>query len=187
MSQFITRCPSPVGRLTLCASEHALTGLWIEGQLHFMATVDGTPTEAPDLPILVDAVAWLKAYFAGKRPSLTGLSLAPAGSPFRQRVWQRLCAIPYGTWTSYGRIARELAVQLGRESLSAQAVGGAVGHNPLSIIIPCHRVLGSNGSLTGYAGGLHIKKWLLDHEGATLSGALPSPDGHPSGKEPLPA
>ncbi len=177
MPRFITCRPSPVGRLTLCAEDCALTGLWIEGQDHFMQPAENDVVEAPDQPVLVAAGKWLDAYFAGRRPSIADLPLAPAGSDFRRRVWQLLCAIPYGTWTTYGHLARELAVQTGKKQMAAQAVGGAVGHNPLSIIIPCHRVLGSDGNLTGYAGGLHIKKWLLEHEGADLSGCFMPKDG----------
>ena len=108
---------------------------------------------------------WLDRYFAGQKPSPTELALAPEGSDFRRAVWDILCEIPYGQTRSYRDISRELAVKLGREHMSAQAVGGAVGHNPIGIIIPCHRVLGSDGSLTGYAGGLEKKRWLLRHEG----------------------
>jgi len=94
--------------------------------------------------------------------------LAPIGGEFRQQVWQILCEIPYGALMTYGQIAQELKKRTGRQSMSAQAVGGAVGHNPISIIIPCHRVVGSNGSLTGYAGGIDKKRWLLEHEGADM-------------------
>ena len=100
-----------------------------------------------------------------RRPPITDLKLAPMGSPFRQLVWSILCQIPYGETTTYGQIAKQVAAKMGRKTMSAQAVGGAVGHNPISIIIPCHRVIGTNGSLTGYAGGIDKKIWLLDHEG----------------------
>lgn len=116
--------------------------------------------------VLAAAKRWLDRYFAGEEPLPAELPLAPVGSPFRQAVWKLLCGIPYGETTTYGAIAKKLAPMLGRETMSAQAVGGAVAHNPISVIIPCHRVLGSDGSLTGYAGGIDKKIWLLKKEGA---------------------
>lgn len=158
---------SPVGRLTLaCDGEH-LTGLWMEGQKYFGATVSGTMEPGANLPILARTREWLDRYFAGERPALGELPLAPAGSPFRQAVWQLLGEIPYGQVVTYGALARKLAERLGRPT-SSRAVGGVVGHNPISIIIPCHRVVGSNGSLTGYAGGVDRKRWLLEHEGTAI-------------------
>jgi len=150
---------SPVGLLTLASDGENLTGLWIAGQKYFAA---GTPTNLPicdDLPVFLQARDWLDRYFAGERPAASELPLAPQGSAFRQSVWRILCEIPYGQTVTYGEIAKRLGVR------SAQAIGGAVGHNPVSIIIPCHRVLGSDGSLTGYAGGVDKKIWLLAHEG----------------------
>ena len=110
------------------------------------------------------AKAWLDDYFAGKKPELTRLKLAPKGSEFAMAVWKVLREIPYGDTTTYGEIAKKIAEQKGLKRMSAQAVGGAVGHNPISIIVPCHRVVGSNGSLTGYAGGIELKAKLLAHE-----------------------
>lgn len=127
-------------------------------------TSSSAPGPAPLPPILLQTIQWLDRYFAGERPSPGELSLAPMGSPFRQAVWKHLCQIPYGETTTYGAIARAMAAEMGRSSMSAQAVGGAVGHNPISIIIPCHRVLGSDSGLTGYAGGLKVKQWLLELE-----------------------
>ena len=153
---------SPLGTLTLASDGENLTGLWIAGQKYFAA---GTPTNLPardDLPVFMQARDWLDRYFAGERPAANELPLAPQGSAFRQSVWRILCEIPYGQTVTYGEIAKRLSCK------SAQAVGGAVGHNPISIIIPCHRVLGSDGSLTGYAGGVDKKIWLLAHEGAQL-------------------
>lgn len=115
--------------------------------------------------MLERAKRWLDRYFAGERPVPQELPLAPAGSTFRQEVWKILCDIPYGEIVTYGEIAAKLARQLGRKSMSAQAVGGAVGHNPISVIIPCHRVVGADGSLTGYAGGIEKKRKLLRLEG----------------------
>lgn len=160
---------SPLGLITIASTEDALVGLWIEGQKYFIGSLKEPLTECPDLPILIQARQWLDHYFAGEQPSLTELKLAPMGSDFRQRVWSMLCQIPYGETTTYGEIAKQVAAELGRETMSAQAIGGAVGHNPISIIIPCHRVVGTNGSLTGYAGGIDKKAWLLTHEGSNLS------------------
>ena len=153
---------SPLGTLTLASDGENLTGLWMAGQKYFAA---GIPTNLPvcdDLPVFLQARDWLDRYFSGERPLPGELPLAPQGSAFRQSVWRILCEIPYGQTVTYGEIAKRLGVR------SAQAVGGAVGHNPISIIIPCHRVLGSDGSLTGYAGGAQKKIWLLAHEGAQL-------------------
>lgn len=157
---------SPVGTLTLSCDGTQLTGLWIQGQKYFGATL--TDAVQKELPVLVQTKEWLDRYFSGARPEITELPLSPAGSPFRQTIWRILCGIPCGSVTTYGEIARKAAVQLNRQTLSSQAVGGAVGHNPISIIIPCHRVVGSDGGLTGYAGGLDKKIWLLKHEGVVL-------------------
>ena len=121
-----------------------------------------------ELEVFSRAKDWLDRYFNGKKPEPSELPLAPVGGEFRRTVWELLCEIPYGELTTYGQIAREAAKRLQRESMSAQAVGGAVGHNPISIIIPCHRVVGTGGSLTGYAGGLDKKIWLLKHEGVKM-------------------
>ena len=157
---------SPVGRLLLAAEGERLCGLWIEGQKYFAATLTGPTEERPDLPVFEDAARWLGAYFAGQKPDPNQLPLAPQGSAFRRVIWALLCEIPCGALTTYGDLAAKAAARLGRVRLSAQAVGGAVGHNPISIIIPCHRVVGADGSLTGYAGGLAVKRQLLALEGA---------------------
>lgn len=156
---------SPLGRLLLAAEENGLCGLWLEGQKYFASGLK-EPTEDPESPILRLASGWLDAYFAGQKPEIRELPLKIQGSDFRQRVWKLLCGIPYGEVTTYGELAKRLGVETGWGSMSAQAVGGAVGHNPISIIIPCHRVVGADGSLTGYAGGISKKLWLLRHEGA---------------------
>mgnify|MGYP003377541777 FL=1 len=161
--------PSPVGRLLLTCQDGGLTGLWLEGQKYFAAGLSEEPLQEPDRPELRAACKWLDAYFAGRRPSASSLTLMPKGSEFRRIVWTLLCEIPYGTYTTYGELAGRAAARMGRESMSSQAVGGAVGHNPISIIIPCHRVVGMDGSLTGYAGGIKNKKKLLELEGADLS------------------
>ena len=159
---FRTTLPSPLGQLTLASDGMALTGLWIKDQKYFGSTLDADAMDAPSLPVFLQTSQWLDAYFAKR--SLPALPpLAPKGSPFRQAVWQRLLQIPYGETTTYGA----LAAQLRADGISAapQAVGGAVGHNPILILIPCHRVLGADGSLTGYAGGVDIKRRLLTIEG----------------------
>ena len=160
---FSTVYPSPLGPLTLGSDGTNLTGLWLPEQKYFPKT----PMEPrPDLPVFAQAAAWLDGYFAGEEPDPGELPLAPAGSEFRRLIWDLLLEIPYGELTTYGRLAEKAARRMGRYSMSAQAVGGAVGHNPISIIIPCHRVVGADGSLTGYAGGVAAKSWLLRHEGA---------------------
>ena len=164
-----TECASPLGRLTLACDGEGLTGLWIEGQKYFGAFQLEGALPRDDIPVFCQAKGWLERYFAGERPDPLELPLAPAGSGFRQAVWRVLLEIPCGRVTTYKAVAGEAARRLGRESMSAQAVGGAVGHNPISIIIPCHRVVGTGGSLTGYAGGLDRKRWLLLHEGVDVS------------------
>lgn len=161
---YTTKIPSPVGNLTLASDGEHLIGVWIDGQKYFARTISEETQENNQIPILLQTVDWLNRYFSGKRPSIHELSLHPAGSEFRRAVWKILCEIPYGEVTTYGAIAKKIAASRGLANMSAQAVGGAVGHNPISIIIPCHRVIGSNGSLTGYAGGLDLKKKLLEME-----------------------
>lgn len=165
---YTTHLSSPVGPLMLASQGDSLTGLWIEGQKYFAATLSAS-VEQPDLPVFAETEKWLDAYFAGQKPSIAALPLAPQGSAFRTAVWALLCEIPYGTTVTYGQLARRIAAQMGRPSMSGQAVGGAVAHNPISIIIPCHRVVGTNKSLTGYAGGLDKKIQLLALEGVDVS------------------
>jgi methylated-DNA-[protein]-cysteine S-methyltransferase len=154
---------SPVGKLTAAARDDALIGLWFDGQKYFPAGTEAWEL-APNHPVLTQLRVWLDAYFRGENKAFAG-KLAPQGSEFRQEVWQILLRIPYGQTTSYGNIARQLAAAHGKQQMSAQAIGGAVGHNPISLIIPCHRVLGSTGALTGYAGGIDKKRALLELEG----------------------
>lgn len=162
---------SPVGEMTVaCDGEQKhIVGLWIEGQKYFLGTLPEEPIAQENIPVLQKAADWLDAYFAGKKPDIRELSLAPQGSAFRQEVWRILCEIPYGGVTTYGEIAKKMAVRMGRDTMSSQAVGGAVAHNPISVIIPCHRVVGTGGSLTGYAGGIDKKIKLLEHEGVDTS------------------
>lgn len=148
---------SPAGPLLLASDGNAITGLWLEGQKYFAAGLDTDAEENAALPVFRQTALWLDAYFARKDlPALP--PLAPAGSAFRLSVWERLREIPYGQTRTYGELSAAL-------HSSPRAVGGAVGHNPISILIPCHRVVGSDGSLTGYAGGLNKKKLLLKLEG----------------------
>ena len=159
---------SPLGDILLAEREGALVGLWIAGQ-DYAFDLRGETVEEHETPLLRETKAWLSRYFTGKRPAITELPLAPRGSAFRRAVWNLLCRIPSGATTTYGALAREIAAETGKSRMSAQAVGGAVGHNPISIIIPCHRVVGTNGSLTGYGGGLPMKIALLEHEGVDMS------------------
>ncbi len=167
---YTTDYTSPVGHLTMASDGDSLTGLWLEGQKYFCGAVKERMLPKNNLVIFDAAKKWLDRYFAGKKPAISELSLAPAGGNFRQEIWKLLCEIPYGKLTTYGEIAKKAAVKMNRQNMSAQAVGGAVGHNPISIVIPCHRVVGANGSLTGYAGGLGIKQKLLELEGADMTG-----------------
>ena len=159
---------SPLGGILLAADEIGLTGLWFDGEKYFADNLPAEHTER-ETPILLEAKRWLDIYFAGKEPNFTP-PLHPIGSAFRQSVWEILLQIPYGKTTTYGEIARQLAEKQGLSRMSAQAVGGAVGHNEISIIIPCHRVVGTNGSLTGYAGGIDKKMKLLKLEGTDMTG-----------------
>ena len=165
---YTTHYQSPLGALLLAARGDALAGLWLEGQKYFLGSLKEPAEPMEGHPVLLQAGDWLSRYFAGEQPCPGALPLRPAGSAFRQQVWALLCRIPYGATTTYGALAARLAAQMGRPSMSSQAVGGAVGHNPISILIPCHRVVGADGSLTGYAGGLAAKARLLAHEGVDM-------------------
>ena len=162
---YTTQYQSPIGTLLLAAKEDALVGLWFFGQKYFLGSLKEPMTEQKDHPVLVHTINWLDRYFAKENPEIRELKLAPAGSDFRKAVWEILCEIPCGELTTYGEISKKIAKKFGNQHTSAQAVGGAVGHNAISVIIPCHRVVGSGGNLTGYAGGIDKKLWLLAHEG----------------------
>ena len=157
---YTTILDTPLGKIQVAACDKGLCGLWFIGQKYFPKDA-GTWHMEPDDPVFVSLKIWLDDYFAGEQPKLT-ISLSPQGSEFRQAVWKLLLSIPYGKTSTYGAIAAQLATN-GKKA-SAQAVGGAVGHNPISLLIPCHRVMGSDGSLTGYAGGLDKKRALLELE-----------------------
>lgn len=159
---------SPLGGILLAADETGLTGLWFDGEKYYADNL-AAEHEARDTQALGAAKRWLDVYFAGKEPDFLP-PLHPIGSAFRQEVWQLLLEIPYGQTTTYGALTRRLAERRGLRHMSAQAVGGAVGHNEISILIPCHRVVGTSGSLTGYAGGIDKKLSLLRLEQADLSG-----------------
>ena len=159
---------SPIGALLLAERDEKLVGLWMEGQKYFFGSLREETQDRESSPVLRQASLWLDRYFSGKRPAISELPLAPIGSEFRKEVWQVLCEIPYGETTTYGEISQKIAARRGLDRMSAQAVGGAVGHNPISIIVPCHRLFGSNGSLTGNAGGLQKKIKLLTHEGVDM-------------------
>lgn len=166
-TQYTTTYNSPLGELLLAGDEAGLTGLWFAKQKFYARNLN-PQHQSGKLPVFEDARRWLDIYFDGKEPDFIP-ALHLVGSPFQIEVWKILQTIPYGQTTTYGQIARTLAVQTGLAHMSAQAVGGAVGHNEISIIIPCHRVVGTNGNLTGYAGGLDKKIRLLKLEKADMS------------------
>lgn len=165
---FIQHYDSPLGGILLAADETGLTGLWFDGQKFFARDLPAERVEQ-NAPALSEVKRWLDIYFTGKEPDFMP-PLHPIGSAFRRSVWDILLRIPYGQTTTYGEIARQLAEKQGRPRIAAQAVGGAVGHNKISIIIPCHRVVGTNGSLTGYAGGIDKKVKLLEWEHTDMTG-----------------
>ena len=164
--QYISHYVSPMGNILLAADDMGLTGLWFEGQKYFALSLDKEHTER-EIPLFEKVKRWLAVYFSGKEPDFT-VPLHFTGTPFQKQVWEILCSIPYGRTTTYGEIASQVAAKRGLPHMSAQAVGGAVGHNPISIIVPCHRVVGTDGSLTGYAGGIDKKVRLLKLEGIRI-------------------
>ena len=159
----ITHWDAPLGRLLLASDGENLIGLWLEGQKHYGAGLDDAAVTEDSLPVFAETKRWMSAYFAGEQPSAGELPLKPAGSEFGCRIWQLLREIPYGEVTTYGQLAKEYEARFGRKT-SARAVGGAVGRNPISILVPCHRVVGADGTLTGYAGGMAAKQYLLQLE-----------------------
>ena len=168
--QYTSCYESPLGTILLAADEIGLTGLWLEGQKPFASLLTENNTvyerhacEGREMPVFQAAKRWLEIYFSGREPDVE-VPIHLMGTPFQQEVWRILCQIPYGQTITYGQIAREIAQRREKKTMSAQAVGGAVGRNPISIIVPCHRVVGSDGSLTGYAGGIDKKIFLLQLE-----------------------
>ena len=160
--QYTSSYPSPLGRLFLAAEEDGLTGAWFDGQKYFASSLN-EETEEKEIPLFKDVKKWLSIYFSGKEPGFT-LPLHLTGSDFQKEVWEILRSIPYGQTMTYGEIAKQIAARKRISRMSAQAVGGAVGHNKISVIVPCHRVVGANGNLTGYAGGIDKKIKLLTLE-----------------------
>ena len=170
---YITYYDSILGKLTIAGDGENIIGLWIEGQKYFADTIKNENIiKKDDISIFIKTKEWLDRYFRGERPDIKELKLSPKGSEFRQNVWKILCRIPYGQTITYGKIAKEIAKLMNKNSMSAQAIGNAVGHNPISIIIPCHRVVGTNGGLTGYAGGIDKKRGLLELENADVKNIL---------------
>lgn len=168
--QYIAHYNSPLGGMTLTSDGEALTGLLFDGEKYMDEVLAGAETETSSIddPAFEEVRHWLDIYFDGRDPGFIP-RLDARGTEFRKAVWEILLEIPYGKTTTYGKIADELAARQGRTRMSAQAVGGAVGHNPISLIIPCHRVIGADGSLTGYAGGIDKKRKLLELEGCTFA------------------
>jgi len=160
---YISKYQSPIGTITLSSDGKGLTGLWFDGQKYYGSTISDETKYDSDLDIFGETKRWLDIYFSGSEPDFCP-RLSLKGSDFRESVWRILRTIPCGATMTYGEIAKKIAKEKGIKSMSAQAVGGAVGQNPISIIVPCHRVIGSDGSMTGYAGGIERKKWLLEHE-----------------------
>ena len=162
---------SPLGEIVMASDGEALNGLWFTGQKYFEQTLTGK-TKEKDLPVFSQTDSWLNIYFSGQEPDfLPPIAMPAQASDFQKDVWDILQEIPYGDLTTYGEIAAKIAEKQGRESMSAQAVGGAVGHNPVSILVPCHRVVGRDRSLTGYAGGVEKKVRLLELEGHRMDAA----------------
>lgn len=164
--QYTTTYQSPVGEILLAADETGLTGLWFDGEKFYADSLD-PEHEEKELPVFEIVKRWLDIYFSGREPDFMP-PVHMIGTPFRLTVWKLLLQIPYGETITYGELAKKVAKEKGISHMSAQAVGGAVGHNEISIIVPCHRVVGSDGSLTGYAGGVDKKEKLLSLEGADM-------------------
>ena len=164
--QYISYYASPLGDLLLAADSIGLTGLWFAGQKYYARSLDAE-REEKEIPLFEMAKGWLDIYFSGRKPDFT-VPLHFFGTAFQREVWEILCTIPYGQTATYGEIAKQIAIKRGLSHMSAQAVGGAVGRNGISILVPCHRVVGTDGSLTGYAGGIAKKAALLALEKADM-------------------
>ena len=170
---YTTEYTSPIGKILLASNGTAITGLWFLGQNHFGSTLRSSAHDGTSLPVLQQAIQWLDDYWRGTNPSPATLPLQLRGTAFQQEIWKLLLEIPYGTTITYGELARQYALEAGIKAMSARAVGNAVGKNPISIIIPCHRVVGANGRMTGYAGGIVRKSALLQHESKSIPTAPP--------------
>ncbi len=166
---FFTNYNSPLGKIIINGDDKNICGVYFENQKYFPHSIISDFIENKDLEIFKTTINWLERYFAKEKPKISELSLTPQGSDFRKLIWEILCKISYGETMTYGEIAKIAAKKLNKLKISAQAVGGAVGHNPISIIIPCHRVIGANGDLTGYAGGIDKKIKLLELEGIKIN------------------
>lgn len=164
-----TEYKTPIGSVILVAENNSLIGLWLEGQKYYLSNITESLIEKDDYPIFNKTKKWLDRYFNSEKPSISELNITLIGSAFRKNIWQILLTIQYGTTITYNDIAKKIAKSRNIPTMSAQAIGQAVGHNPISIIIPCHRVVGSNGSLTGYAAGITKKLYLLKHENIDTS------------------
>lgn len=168
---YTTSYDSPIGKITLASDGKALTGLWFVGQKYYADQLPPFHTQKDNLPLFAVVRLWLDIYFSGKAPDFVP-PLSMKGTDFQLCVWKQLLSIPFGKTLTYGEIARKIAHERGMPSFSAQAVGGAVGRNPISLIIPCHRVIGAKGSLTGYAAGIEKKRWLLQMEQTGAEGCF---------------
>ena len=178
---YVSHYESPLGAMTMASDGEHLTGLWFDGQKYDRSTIDGNAELKPHLPVFTQTAQWLDAYFEGTDPGFTP-PIRVEGSDFKTMVTSIMLAIPFGATSTYARIAAEVARRTGRKQMSAQAVGGAVGRNPIVLIVPCHRVLASDGSLRGYAGGVDRKEWLLEREGVNMPGLSAPPDADDGGE-----
>lgn len=166
---FIHYTDSPLGKICMASDGESITGLWVEGQKYYARTLSEQDMQntGKRLEIFRESEEWLSVYFQGKEPGFMPC-LSLKGTLFQMEVWELLLQIPYGENVTYGELAGKVAALRGISSMSAQAVGGAVGRNPISILVPCHRVIGADGSLTGYAGGTEKKRYLLQLEGSQI-------------------
>ena len=169
--KYISYYNSPLGKIMLTSDGEAVTGAWFEGEPEFEPDRNKNVTSKKEIPVLREARAWLDMYFSGKNPGKISL-IRLEGTKFQKRVWAVLFQIPYGKTMTYGAIAKEIMKETGQKKMSAQAVGGAVGRNPVSLFCPCHRVIGAGGKLTGYAGGVDKKRALLALEKADMTGCF---------------
>ena len=160
---------SPVGKLTIASNEKNVVGLWLDGQKYYMEVLEDKEYQEKETEVIKLAKKWLDKYFNNEKPEIDELPIEFIGSDFRKQIWKILSKIPYGKVITYGDIAKQIAKRKGIRTMSAQAVGGAIAHNPISVIVPCHRVVGANGSLTGYSGGVKVKIKLLEFEGVDIT------------------